>query len=392
MALRSIFDPESGEKIDQALVTFFQAPASFTGEDICEVTVHGGRGVISAIGAALAKFPSVRQAQPGEFTRRAYAAGKMDLTQAEAIADLIDSETEFQRRQALRLLDGGLGRKAEAWRARLLSVFAQLESALDFSDEGDVGRLELESLGAAVAALSDEMRSEISAGSRSLALRNGFTAVISGPPNVGKSTLFNVIAGREIAIVTEHAGTTRDLLRVELDLDGIPVTIVDSAGVREAVDPIEKIGIARAQGAVASADLVLQLNSGDADPVHRLPHDPKVVHVWSKSDLFAAPAGIPAISVSEPDSISRLVALIRERALAAVGDGSEGSLIRQRHMIALQSATDALDRLRTQLLEDRLELAAEECRHVNRELGTISGAFGVEEVLGEIFGRFCIGK
>jgi len=392
--LISVFDPSTGEKIDQALATFFEGPRSYTGEDLVELSVHGGRSVSLALAAALSRMDGVRAAEPGEFTRRAYSSGKFDLSQAEAIADLIDSETEFQRRQALRLLDGGLGRKAERWRARILSLAVAIESELDFSDEGDVSAASVVELVGSAEALADEITREVLAGERSMALRNGFTVVIAGPPNAGKSTLFNMLCGSEIAIVTEYAGTTRDLIKVDLDLDGVPVTIVDSAGIHDAIDPVEKIGIARARSAISGANLVLYLQSADA---------PKnccqdaivagdVLDVWSKADICGGPAGVVAIASNDSDSISTLVAMIRRRAEAIVGDGSEGAVIRERHREALAETSAALRRVVEFCKSAQLELAAEECRLGNACLGRVSGSYGTEELLGEIFAQFCIGK
>lgn len=388
--LRSIFHPRTGERIDQAIATYFHGPASFTGEDQVELSVHGSRSVIAAVSSALLAMDGVRSADPGEFTRRAYSAGKFDLAQAEAIADLIDSDTEFQRRQAMRLLDGDLGRKAEGWRNRLLSIAGELESALDFSDEGDVGDANVKALVERAEELSADIDKEIDAGARSLALRDGFTVVIAGPPNVGKSTLFNRLAGSELAIVTEYAGTTRDLLKVELDLDGAPVTIVDSAGVRNSSDPIEQMGIERARSAIASADLVLRLRTEGA------PEDDvranSILTVWSKADLFPPPRGVIAIASNDSDSITRLTAAIRERAISVVGDGSQGLLARARHREALENAFSGLQRFAKLCGSNQLELAAEECRLVNSCLGRLSGSYETEELLGNIFGRFCIGK
>lgn len=386
--LRPIFHPGTGEKIDQAVATYFRGPASFTGEDLVELSVHGSRGVIAAVTSALLAMDGVRSAEPGEFTRRAYLAGKFDLDQAEAIADLIDSDTEFQRRQAMRLLGGDLGRTAEGWRSRLLDIAGELESALDFSDEGDVQEADNENLARKARILREEISRAIAASGRSLALREGFTVVIAGPPNVGKSTLFNKLAGSELAIVTEFAGTTRDLLKVELDLDGVPVTIIDSAGVRVSDDPIEQIGIERAKAAAASADLVLWLHTegigGDDDDAD--------LAVWSKADLFPAPGGALAVSSNDSDSISHLVSVIRERALSVVGDGSEGLLARSRHLEALRNCLDGLERFEALSRSNQLELAAEECRYVNSCLGRLSGSYEAEDVLGAIFTRFCIGK
>ncbi|MFT4095484.1 MAG: tRNA uridine-5-carboxymethylaminomethyl(34) synthesis GTPase MnmE [Rhodoblastus sp.] len=392
-SLRFVYDPSSSEKIDQALVTFFAGPASYTGEDLVELSVHGGRGVVVALSAALGRMRNVRMAEPGEFTRRAFANGKFDLAQAEAIADLIDSETEFQRRQALRLLDGGLGLKAEGWSRRILAMAAELESALDFSDEGDVGAVNTAQLIQAAELLSSEMNGEVERGTRSLSLRNGFAVVIAGSPNAGKSTLFNLLAGSDLAIVTEFAGTTRDLLRVELDFDGVPVTLVDSAGIRDVDDPVEKIGIGRARSAMATADLIVSLESGDAPRLSVGDAGPAVLNVWSKSDLYGTgQASELSISATDSDSISRLVARIRELAMTAVGDGSEGLVTRERHRMALGEAGLALKRFVAVCGDGRLELAAEECRYANVCLGGISGAFATEDILGEIFSRFCIGK
>lgn len=390
-ALRPIFHPGSGEKIDQAVATYFRGPASFTGEDLVELSVHGSRGVIAAVSSALLAMDGVRSAEPGEFTRRAYLAGKFDLAQAEAIADLIDSDTEFQRRQAMRLLNGDLGRKAEIWRNRLLLIAGELESNLDFSDEGDVGEANFKTLVERAEELSAEIEKEIDAGARSLALREGFTVVIAGPPNVGKSTLFNRLAGSDLAIVTEFAGTTRDLIKVELDLDGAPVTIVDSAGVRDSNDPVEQIGIERARSAIFAADLVVRLRT-EGSPEDDFARPDSTLIVWSKADLFPAPEGVLAISSNDSDSISRLTSVIRERVISVVGDGSEGLLARARHRESLEGASAGLQRFVTLCSSDQLELAAEECRLVNSCLGRLSGSYETEELLGTIFERFCIGK
>ncbi len=392
-ALRSIYDPVSAEKIDQALVTFFIGPASFTGEDLVELSVHGGRGVIAALSGALGRMPNVRAAEPGEFTRRAFWNGKFDLAQAEAIADLIDSETEFQRKQALRLLEGGLGLKADEWSRQILSISADIESALDFSDEGDVSEANSVQLIRQAEVLAREVLEEVEKGARSLLLRNGFTVVIAGAPNAGKSTLFNRLAGSELAIVTEFAGTTRDLLKVDLDFDGVPVTLVDSAGVRDVDDPVERIGVGRARMAMAAADLIVSLESGDAPRLSGADFRSRVLNVWSKSDVYlGGQAGELSISDSDSDSISRLVARIRAIAMADVGDGSEGLVIRERHRVALVEVGSAMKRFVSLCMNGRLELAAEECRYANLCLGGISGTFAAEDVLGEIFSRFCIGK
>ena len=389
-SVRWLLDPDSGARLDEAIAVFFRAPASFTGQDCVELSTHGSAAVVGALVAALSRLDGVRAAEPGEFTRRAHMAGKIDLSQAEAIADLIDSETEFQRRQAVRLLEHGLGKKAEAWRGELLTIAVELESALDFSDEGDVDVVDRQSVIHRAQGLLDAVVSEIELGRRSMLVRNGFTVVIAGPPNVGKSTLFNTLAGSEIAIVTEHAGTTRDLLRASLNFDGVPVTIIDSAGLRETTDPVEAIGIDRARQALSSCDLLLSLQSIDAERLAI--SSESVLNVWSKSDLHLAPEGMIGISNNDSDSILKLMAAIRQRVLDSVGDGSQGLVIRERHASAMRDAAVGFERLIASVKLDQLELAAEECRSINACLGRLSGAFETEELLGEIFGRFCIGK
>jgi tRNA modification GTPase len=394
-SLRALFDPATGEKIDQALVTLFSAPNSFTGEDSLELSIHGARSVVSALARCLSALPGVRPAEPGEFTRRAFLNGKLDLAQAEAIADLIDSETEFQRRQALRLLDGSLGRKAAHWRDLIVGVLAELESWLDFSDEGDVHSAAHADVLHACKTLEADLAAELASSGRAAVLRDGFTVVIAGPPNAGKSTLFNTLIGREAAIVTDVPGTTRDLLEARLDLCGAPVTLVDTAGLRCSDDPVERIGVERARSAARSANLVLHLVSADTegqDDDLVTVGDFDCLKVWSKCDQSSAPAGMLAVSVAEPATIDRLCDEISRRALGQVGDGSEGELIRTRHVSAAMSCLESVKRARRNIECDLPELAAEECRAALKDLELLSGATTTEDILGEIFAKFCIGK
>src|SRR3954447_14413361 len=263
-ATRALLRDVGQRPIDDAVVLWFPGPASATGEDVAEFHVHGGRAVLAALFAALAGFENVRPAEPGEFTRRAFENGKLDLTEAEGLDDLIHADTDRQRRQALRQLKGLLGDKARSWRARIIEASALIEAGIDFSDEGDVPAELMAPALAKVKALHGEIAEVLAAQRRSERLRDGLVVAIAGPPNVGKSTLMNQLARREVAIVSPHAGTTRDIIEVQLDLDGYPVTLIDTAGIRETRDPVEQEGVRRARVRAAEADLVLWIG----DPEH----------------------------------------------------------------------------------------------------------------------------
>src|SRR4051812_21112392 len=288
LALRTLRDPGSGESLDQALVAWFPGPHCFTGEDQAELHVHGGLATRAAILRILGDLEGCRTAEAGEFTRRAFLNGRMDLSQVEGLADIIDAETEAQRRQAMRQLEGGLGRVVEEWRGELLQILALLEASLDFSDEGDVSD-ELEGLieqrllalaGAMAEALDDRSGERV---------RDGFTVVLAGAPNAGKSTLLNALARRDVAIVSPVAGTTRDVIEVRCDLGGLPVTFVDTAGIRDSSDSVEQQGVMRARARIASADLVLWLTApGDENPFLSERTDPSVLVVATKTDLEPA--------------------------------------------------------------------------------------------------------
>ena len=248
MATRALLRDVGQRPIDDAVVLWFPSPASATGEDVAEFHVHGGRAVLAALFAALSGFENVRPAEPGEFTRRAFENGKLDLTEAEGLDDLIHADTDRQRRQALRQLKGLLGDKARDWRARIIEASALIEAGIDFSDEGDVPAELIAPALAKVKALLTEIEEVLAGQGRSERLRDGLVVAIAGPPNVGKSTLMNQLARREVAIVSPHAGTTRDVIEVQLDLDGYPVTVIDTAGIRETDDPVEQEGVRRARG------------------------------------------------------------------------------------------------------------------------------------------------
>src|SRR3981081_3421540 len=259
LATRVLLRDTSGQPIDDAVVLWFRAPASATGEDVAEFHVHGGRAVLAALFAALSGIKDVRPAEPGEFTRRAFENGKLDLTEAEALDDLIHADTDRQRRQALRQLKGLLGDRARDWRAQIIEASALIEAGIDFSDEGDVPTELLAPALTKIETLLGEIQKVLAAQGRSERLRDGLVVALAGPPNVGKPPLMNQLARREVAIVSPHAGTTRDIIEVQLDLDGYPVTVIDTAGIRETDDPVEQEGVRRARARAREADLVLWL-------------------------------------------------------------------------------------------------------------------------------------
>jgi tRNA modification GTPase len=388
-SLREI-GPPARAAIDRGLVLWFPAPASFTGEDMAELQVHGSRAVVREIVDAVLALPGTRLAEPGEFARRAFENGKLDLTQVEGLADLIDAETEAQRRQALAQAEGSLRALYESLRDELVRAQALMEAGLDFADEGDV----VADVGAKADAIVATMRAAIA---RHLAeksgevLRDGLRVVIAGPPNAGKSSLMNALAKRDVAIVSEEAGTTRDVIELHLDLGGVPVIVADTAGIREAEGRLEQAGIDRALSRVEAADLVLWVVDATA-PVWLAPAG--AMAVLNKIDL-APGAGtgrdVLEVSARTGEGIDRLVALLAERAAEAVASGAGGPLLtRIRHRVELESAEAALQRFADPTLSP--ELKAEELRVAARHLGRLTGRIDVEEVLGAIFAEFCIGK
>ena len=394
--LRKVQDPETGELIDKAVVLFFEGPASFTGEDGAEIHVHGGRAVVAALLATLGRLPGLRLAEAGEFTRRAFLNGRLDLTQAEGLADLVEAETEAQRRLALRQSEGSIRARYDFWRDRLVKARALVEAELDFSEEEGV-------LGAAegawreVRALHDELTAALASASGER-LRDGFEVVILGPPNAGKSSLLNVLAGREAAIVDEEEGTTRDLVEINLDLLGYPVRLVDTAGLRVANSGAEKEGVRRARLRARSADLVLWLWSDFGSVPPQVETDAEVWIVASKADLMDASA------LAQARTLSRHVVSAHKRAglaelLADLGSlvqerwsGAESAVItRERHREAVRDCCDALEGV---LAEPSLpsEIAAEHLRRASDALGRVTGRVDVEGLLDVIFSEFCIGK
>ncbi|HSF96063.1 MAG TPA: tRNA uridine-5-carboxymethylaminomethyl(34) synthesis GTPase MnmE [Thermohalobaculum sp.] len=388
-ALRELRDSDGGV-LDQALVLRFAAGASYTGEPVVELQCHGGRAVTGAVLAALSELPGCRLAEPGEFTRRAFEAGRMDLAEVEALGDLLAAETELQRRQAIRGLGGSLQRQAEAWRRDLLRAAALVEVTIDWADE-EVP----ENVSPEVAGLLENVEAGID---RELALsmgaerlRTGFEVAVLGAPNSGKSTLINNLAGRDMAITSPLPGTTRDVLELRYDLDGLPVVFLDTAGLRDAEDEIEHEGISRAAARAEAAEMRLFLRASDAPPPEREAAlwRPGDLRVWSKSDLGQGDGDI-SISAQTGDGLPELIRLIaRELAGRAGGDGLV-SHARQRR--ALESAREALVRARIMVETAEAELLAEELRGATVDLERLVGRIGVEDVLGEVFATFCLGK
>jgi len=397
--LARLHDPADGGVLDDALVLWFPAPRSFTGEDVVELHLHGGRAVVAAATRALAALPGLRVAEPGEFTRRGFENGKFDLTAAEAVADLIDAETAAQRRQALRQMEGELGRLYDRWRDRLTRALAHLEADIDFPDEDLPGGVS-DAVRPVLTGLAGEIAAHLDDGGRGERLREGLHIAIIGAPNAGKSSLLNALARRDAAIVSAHAGTTRDVVEVHLDLGGYPVILADTAGLRDTTDEVEAEGVRRARRRAEQADVKVAVFDGtlwpDLDADTRALVDKDTVVVLNKADVAALPAGAvvdghPALPLSarSGDGIaaleSRLTALSADR-LAATG---APALTRARHRGALEDCAASLQRALSAPLP---ELAAEDVRLASRALGRITGRVDVEDLLDVIFRDFCIGK
>lgn len=398
MAIRALLRDVGQRPIDDAVVLWFPGPASATGEDVAEFHVHGGRAVLAALFTTLAGFENVRAAEPGEFTRRAFENGKLDLTEAEGLDDLIHADTDRQRRQALRQLKGLLGDKARDWRARIIEASALIEAGIDFSDEGDVPAELIAPALERIKALRAEIGEVLAAEGRSERLRDGLVVTIAGPPNVGKSTLMNQLARREVAIVSPHAGTTRDFIEVQLDLDGYPVTVIDTAGIRETDDPVEQEGVRRARARAADADLVLWLTDSPEAPGEHSSETPVWI-VRNKIDLaepdrpLAQPGGQSGFEISarRGDGVPNLIAALVGFAQAYFGGGEGGLIGRIRQRKLLQETVAALERS-IDVVGEGEELAAEELRVAAHSLGRLLGRVDVEDILDVIFREFCVGK
>lgn len=398
-SLRAIYASD-GAVLDRALVIFFSAPASFTGEDVAELHLHGGPAVIAAVLGRLLETRLCRLAEAGEFSRRAFINGKLDLTEAEGIADLIDAETETQRRQAMRQLEGALSLTVENWRERLVDTMALVEASLDFSDEGDVPEGLMDEAVSAASLVGKEIETVLNDGARGERLRDGFTVVIAGPPNVGKSTLINRIAGRDVAIVSPVAGTTRDMIELHCDLGGTPVVFVDTAGLRDTDDPVEREGVVRARKRAQAADLVLLLfdNKIDADTDGATGFEAvapeNIIMVRTKYDLQPDDEvieGAVAVSAKTGTGIDILLKRI-EQQFAGRSDSQTALITRERHRTALTDAARHLSRVSAAHVSTSPELLAEDIRLGMRALGRITGRVDVEDVLDRLFAGFCIGK
>lgn len=378
-----------GAALDQALVLWFPAPASYTGEDCAELQLHGGPAVVAAVADALVTL-GARPAEPGEFTRRAFVHGKMDLTAAEGIADLIDAETEAQRRQALRQAGGALAARHAEWAAQLTRLLARQEAFIEFEAEDLPAGLD-EAVAREAAALRDALAAEIAEGSRGEALREGLRIAILGAPNAGKSSLLNALAGRDAAIVSPQAGTTRDVVQVRLVLAGVPVTLSDTAGLRVSCDAIEAEGVRRARAEGSAADLVIAVFAADAEPDWETLAlvEAGALKVMNKADLATAPIAGLAVSALTGAGLPALRAALEARVTAKAGPGQAAALTRPRHRAALADAVAALDEVAYAPLP---EIAAEALRTALLALGRLTGAVGTEAILDLVFSEFCIGK
>ena len=395
-AILTAIRSHDGLVLDRGLVLWFPGPASFTGEDCVEFQLHGGRAVVSAVLACLGAIPGLRAAGPGEFTRRAFFNGRMDLAQVEGLSDLIDSETELQRRQAMRQFERGLSGLIESWRQALLDASALIEAEIDFADEADVPDSTLNAMRAAIAPVIAGLQDALRHSAASESLREGYAVVIAGAPNAGKSSLMNWIARRQVAIVSEHAGTTRDLLEVHIDIGGVPILLVDSAGLRETADPVERQGVERARNRAQNADLVLWLSDSgfDISLLADMRGGPKTLKVLTKADVSNAACGDADFMVSAVtgEGIDDLLAAISHSALDGLAAEGTAVLTRERHRLACDRAYAALLRADGAGTEGDVGLVAEDIRLAVHALGSIIGKVDVEEILGEIFSRFCIGK
>ncbi len=397
VVLRILKDHQNAP-IDQALCLYFEGPDSFTGEDVGEFHIHGSPAVLSACLNRLSAFAGFRIAEPGEFARRAFENGKLDLSAIEGLADLIDAETEIQRQQALRQLQGGLTRESDRWREDLIKAMALFDAELDFSDEADVDALVFAQAREILSQLAREMREALSKAAWGERVRDGFVVLLAGPPNSGKSTLLNALASRDVAIVSDRPGTTRDLIEIRLDLKGLPVLLIDSAGIRESVDEIENEGIRRTLEQLARADLVLWLQSSCEErfgPTQEIIGSGcRVIEVITQIDRGeGVSTGDLAISAKTGFGMDRLIDLISNHVMSNFERGSSSALLtRARHRAAVVEALEFIDRAIAAGHGTGVELIAEEIRLAARAIGKITGNVSVDDVLDRLFSSFCIGK
>lgn len=380
--------------LDRGLVLFFPGPNSFTGEDCAELQIHGGRAVVSAILDYLASLDGFRPAEAGDFTRRAFLNGKMDLSGAEALADLIAAETETQRKLAIQNTSGRQRQLYDSWRTTLLRARAFIEAELDFADEDDVPGSVSQRVWENMRALAATLRSHIAGYAAAEIIREGFRVVLIGAPNAGKSSLLNALARREVAIVTDIPGTTRDLVEVSLDVRGLKVIVTDTAGIRETDDVVERLGVERAHGAARAADLVIHLMPADAEDIDRvnpLSDDHNCIVVTSKCDVGRGEHSTLAVSAVTGEGLEELLDAISSRAAASLALAESTIPTRLRHKSHLLDCLSCID-VAVSRDDLPLELRAEELRQAADHLGRITGTTDVEDLLGVIFSEFCIGK
>lgn len=395
-ALAYIRHPLTRDVIDQALLLWFPGPNSFTGEDVVEFHIHGGRAVVAATLDALSSFENMRAAEPGEFTRRAFANRKLDLTSVEGLSDLILADTELQRRQAIGQFSGSVGELGRSWRKALIEAQALIEAHLDFPDEGEIPVDVTDDVRQDLTQLMRSFEQALASRQRAEIVRDGAVVLIAGPPNSGKSTLLNRIAARDVAIISEIPGTTRDLIEITVDLGGIPVTFIDSAGIRETIDPIEKQGIARTRARADQAHLVLWLTSASEQL-----REPELVHpqlkiILTKLDLTDLPetdlpdAGL-GVSAATGYGMRELLDFVYESVVPSI-EAEPSALASHRQFECVYGAMDATDRAIDRLFSLELELVAEELRLASRRIEELIGGISTDDLLDEIFGRFCLGK
>jgi len=394
--------PNTQDILDDGLVLWFPGPASFTGEDVAEFQIHGGKAVVAAFLEALSSLKGLRLAEPGEFTRRAFDNGKMDLTEAEGLADLIHAETEAQRKQALRQMEGALGDLYEGWRERLVRALAHQEAGIDFIEEEDIPEEIIAAVSKAVEALKADIENHLRDGHKGERLRDGIRIAIIGPPNAGKSSLLNRLARREAAIVSNIAGTTRDVIEVHLDLGGFPVVVSDTAGLRESGDQIEEEGVRRARRVAEEADIRVVVLDGafwpriDSATQQALAENDDSLIVINKWDIAknenttcSSLSVSGTLSAKTGEGLEAFLGYLTKLIAVRWEQGSTPWLTRERHRAALEDSLDALNRYQA---EGDEELAAEDLRLAARALGRITGRVDVEDLLDVIFSEFCIGK
>ena len=399
ISFQKIHDPKTSEIIDEVLISFFKSLQSFTGEDVAEISIHASPFILKKILEILSTQKNCRFAEAGEFSKRAFLNGKLDLVQAEAIPDLIAAETEAQHRQALKQLEGKLGEIYEDWRFRLIEISAMLEAAIDFPDE-DLPKNIIDSVEKNVKNLGAEIKTHLNDKKIGQKIKDGLSLAIIGAPNVGKSSLINFLAQSEVAIVSEIAGTTRDVVEVHLSIAGIPVKISDTAGIRETVDKIEKEGIRRALKKADEADIkILLLDAGDPILQEDL-IDEKTILVVNKIDLYSGDTSrrrcallddLEKLEISLTNNINtkELLKKLEEKILEIVPNQSSPLITQERYRTALQNCVENLENFS---LKKNIELAAEDLRLTAREIGKITGKVDIENILDVIFSRFCIGK